>query len=269
MKKLPSYVSQASILGISLVVGLAGNANAAALQGRVGINPPTPMGGEEPSGVVFTGTGIVDPNGNPLTDFDFVPPTGGGVGAVVEINANPFNGFNDFAPFVGEIGTIKDVTALELLALSGLDGNLNPTGTPTPIPNFITLHDAFSFTLEEVGLPKYSYDDALNNTTVTLSVSGKFINLADGSLDESDGLGTFSVDFAGKTIAETQALFDEPGEIPSEFNPGTWSSNFVASADNPPPKTPEASNLLGLLIIGFGGISLFSRKKQCQIKTLD
>lgn len=262
MKKLPSYVFQASILGISLTVGLASNANAAALQGRVGINPPTPMGEEAPSGVVFTGTGIIDPNGNPLTDFDFVPPTGGGVGAVVELNANPFKGFNDFAPFVGAMGEIKDVTALELLGVNGLNATFTPTGTPTPIPNFINVPDAFSFTLGKVGLPQYSFDPDLGSTTVTVGVSGKFINLSDGSLDESDGLGTFSVDFAGKDITATKALFDEPGEVPPEFNPGTWSSNFVATApDNPTEAVPESSNLLGLLIIGFGGISLLVRKK--------
>jgi hypothetical protein len=261
MKTLPSYVSQASILGISLTVGLATNVNAAALQGRVGINPPTHMEGV-PSGVVFTGTGIVDPNGNPLTDFDFVPPNGGGVGAVVEINANPFQGSNDFEPFVGDMGKIIDVSASQLLAVGGLDTNFNPTGTPTPIPDFINVPDAFSFTLEKVGLPQYSFDSDLGSTTVTIGVGGKFVNLADGSLDESDGLGTYSVDFAGKTIAETKALFDEEGEVPSEFNPGTWSSNFVASADDVPPEVvPEASNLLGLLLIGFGGVSLLIRKK--------
>jgi hypothetical protein len=256
--KILSYVSQASILGISLTVGLASDADAAALQGRVGINPPTPIHSVA-SGVVFTGTGIVDPNGNPLTDFDFVPPTGGGVGAVVELNANPFQGFNDFAPFVGEMGTITDVKASQLLGLNGLDANFNPTGTPTPIPDFINIPDTFSFTLEDISLPQYSFDSDLGSTTVTIGVAGKFVNLSDGSLDESDGLGTFSVDFAGKTIAETKALFDQPGEVPSEFNPGTWSSNFVAS--NEDVVVPEASNLLGLLLIGFGGVSLLIRKK--------
>lgn len=262
MKKLPSYVFQASILGISLTVGLATNANAAALQGRVGINPPTPTGQEEPAGVVFTGTGIIAPNGNPLTDFDFVPPTDGGVGAVVELNANPFEGFNDFAPFVGAMGKIKDVTATELLAVNGVDATFTPTGEFTPILDFIKVDDAFSFTMKHIGLPQYSFDEELGSTTVTVGVSGKFINLSDGSLDESDGLGTFSVDFAGKNIPQTKALFDEPGEVPPEFNPGTWSSNFVATAsDNPTEAVPESSNLLSLLIIGCGGVSLLVRKK--------
>ncbi|VEP13267.1 exported hypothetical protein [Hyella patelloides LEGE 07179] len=257
MKNLLCYASGASILAISLTVGLAGNANAAALQGRVGINPPGEDGVE--SGVVFTGTGIIDPNGNPLTDFDFTPPTGGDVGAVVEINANPFNGFDDFASFVGNNGTIQDVTAEELLALGGLDDTFTPTGEPTPIPNFIEFPDAFSFTLEGVSAPQYSFNSG--DTTVTISAFGKFINLSDGSLDESNGRGTFSVDFAGKSIAETRALFDMPGEVPDEFNPGTWSSNFVAFSDNPPEVVPEASNLLGLLAVGLvGSGSLFKRK---------
>ena len=265
MNKILSYVSQLSTVGISLAIGAIGltnNANAAALQGRVGINPPSPVNGVS-TGVLLTGTGITGPNGNPLTDFDFVPPTGGGAGPVVELNANPNdNGFNDFLPFVDDTGTIKDVTVVELLALNGLDTNLASTGVPTPIPDFINIPGAFSFTLENVSFPEYSFSNVAGqiSTTVSVSVDGTFINLSDGSLDRSHGIGTFSVDFADKTIAETQALFDEPGEMPSQFNPGTWSSNFVAT--DKPIIVPEASNLLGLLLISFvGGVSMFRRKK--------
>ena len=232
----------------------AGAAEAAALQGRVGINPPSPVGGE-PSGVVFTGTGITDPTGIPLADLDFVPPPEGGTGAVVELNANPLpSGENDFAPFIGQTGTINDITVNQLLAVG--------SGSTT-IPGFINIPGAFDFTLTDVEFPVYTFDGT--GTTVSIGVTGNFINLSDGSNDVSSGTGTFSVDFADLTIAETQALFDEPGETPEEFNPGTWSSNLVATAETPvtPPVTPvpEASNMLGLLVIGLGGATILARKK--------
>lgn len=262
-----SYLSLGAA-SIAVLAG-AGAANAAALQGRVGINPPSNQG---QSGVIFRGTGIevpaaLNPDTPPLTDFDFVPPNNGGVGAVVEINANPFQGSNDFLPFVNQTGTIKDVTAEQLLATVGFDTSFNSI-PEVDIPEFINLPGSFSFTLESTSFPQYTFTPvnpsnlALGgDTTVSIGVTGTFINLSDGSLDESDGVGTFSVDFAGKTIAETQALFDEPGEVPIEFNPGTWSSNFVA-VENNIPTVPEASNLLGLLVIGLGGASMLIRKKQ-------
>ena len=252
--KLKSYIS----LGIAsaAVLGGANAASAAALQGRVGINPPSPVGGEQ-SGVILTGTGFNIPGTDlPATDFDFVPPEGGGTGAIVELNANPLpTGENDFQPFVGFTGDIQDVTALEI--------NDVVTGGDT-IPNFITIDDAFSVTLTDVEPSEYTFDGS--GTTVSIGVTGDFINLSDGSNDISQGVGTFSVDFAGLTIAETQELFDEAGEIPEGFTPGTWSSNFVVTAEEdvtPPGPTPvpEASNLLGLLVIGLGGASMLVRKK--------
>lgn len=248
--KLKSYIS----LGIAsaAVLGGANAASAAALQGRVGINPPNPDAGGA-TGVVFTGTGTDAPNGSPLTDLDFVPPRNAGSdgeGPVVELNANPLpTGENDFAPFIGELGDIQDVTAAELVAIAGGD----------TLENFITIGNEFSVTLTDVEFPVYTFDGG--GTTVSIGVEGDFINLSDGSGDVSQGVGTFSVDFAGLTIAETQELFDEPGEVPEEFTPGTWSSNFIVTADAPP-AVPEASNLLGLLVIGLGGASMLARKKK-------
>ena len=255
--KLKSYIS----LGIAsaAVLGGANAASAASLEGRVGINPPNPVNGIG-SGVILTGTGFDIPGTDlPATDFDFVPPENGGTGAVVELNANPLNtGENDFAPFIGDLGDIQDVTALEI--------NQVLTGGET-IPNFINIPDAFSVTLTDVEPSEYTFDGS--GTTVSIGVVGDFINLSDASNDVSQGVGTFSVDFAGLTIAETQELFDEAGEVPEGFTPGTWSSNFIVTAEEedvtPPPPgptpVPEASNLLGLLVIGLGGASMLVRKK--------
>ena len=249
--KLKSYIS----LGIAsaAVLGGANAASAAALQGRVGLNPPTPVGGQE-TGVILIGTGQTVPGSNlPATDFDWVPPEGGGTGAIVEINSNPLPPQDDFADFLGETGTIQDITAEEIFAVAAGE----------TIDDFIVIPDAFSVNVTSVGIPEYTFDGS--GTTISLGVNGDFINLSDGSGDVSQGVGTFSVDFAGFTIAETQALFDEPGEIPPQFNPGTYSSNWVVTADAPPPTpevVPEASNLLGLLVIGLGGASMLARKKK-------
>ncbi|VEP14442.1 exported hypothetical protein [Hyella patelloides LEGE 07179] len=251
---LRTYIS----LGVASVATLsgAGAAQAAALQGRVGINPPSPTPGGEQTGVVFTGTGItvgdVDPNApdptRPLTDLDFVPPEGGGTGPVVELNANPFNGSNDFAAFVGQTGDIRDLPFADTVDLIN-----------NPIPDFIVLDNAFSVTLTSLQFPEYTFDGT--GTTVSLGVTGDFINLSDGSNDVSFGTGTFSVDFAGLSIAETRALFDEPGETPDQFNPGTWSSNWVVEGEEHE-NIPEASNLLGLLAVGLGGAFVLARKKK-------
>lgn len=250
---LKSYFS----LGVASLAVVAGANSAQAatlqgLQGRVGINPPTPIGGVE-TGVIFIGTGQEDPNGNPLTDFDFVPPEGGGNGAVVEINANPLpTGENDFAPFVGAAGTAQDLTVAQLLPIT--------TGNAT-LPNFIQFPGAFSITLTEVNFPEYSFDGA--GTTVSLGVQGDFIDLSNGAV--SQGVGTFSVDFAGLTPDETRALFDEPGEVPDQFNPGTWSSNWVVTAaPHNVGVVPESSNLLGLLVMGLGGATMLLRKSKLQ-----
>jgi hypothetical protein len=243
--KLKSYIS----LGIAsaAVLGGANAASAAALQGRVGLNPPSPVGGEE-TGVILIGTGETVPGSDvPATDFDWVPPEGGGTGAIIEINSNPLPPQDDFADFVGETGTIQDITAEEIFAVAAGD----------TIDDFIVIPGAFSVNVTSVGIPDYTFDGS--GTTISLGVNGDFINLSDGSGDVSQGVGTFSVDFAGLTIAETQELFDEPGEVPVQFNPGTYSSNWVVTDDV---VVPEASNLLGLLVIGLGGASMLARKKK-------
>lgn len=260
MKNL-QHLSKISIVAIGLTLGFASNSNAAALQGRVGINPVN-QGGLA-AGVNLIGTGVTDPNGNPLTDFDFVPPedgnplvNGGTTGAVIELNANPVNSSNptspnDFLPFVTDEGTIKDLTLTEIQAVNG----------GAPLEEFLLLPDAFSFRLEQVNFPQYTFNNT--GTTVSVGVEGTFFNLSDGSNDESSGVGTFSVDFAGLEPNEVRALFDEPGELSSAFSPTTYSSNFVALANNDDTGVvvPEASNLLGLLVIGLSGASVITRKK--------
>jgi hypothetical protein len=245
-------------LGIASLAVLAGasSAQAASLEGRFGINPPTIPGVQ--TGISFTGTGQSATNADgdivPLTDLDFVPPSGGGNGAVVEINANPGpTGENDFVPFIGQTGTALDLTVAQLLPI---------TQGATTLPNFIEIPGSFSIELTGAELPLYSFDNS--GTTVSIGVGINVRNLADGSGDLSSGVGTFSVDFAGLTIDETKALFDEPGETPDQFNPGTWSSNFVVAEVHNNVVVPEASNLLGLLAIGLGGATMLVRKNKFQ-----
>ena len=264
--RIKSFISLGVVSIASL--GVANSAEAAALQGRVGINPFTAPGSGVQAGVNIIGSGLtlgdIDPTATgeeatfPVTSFDFVPPenidtpaTGGATGAVFELNANPENGFNDFLPFVTETGTIQDLSLNEIIAVN----------SGTPLNDFIVVEDAFSFQLTQINAPVYDFDGS--GTTVSIGVVGNFFNLSDGSNDISNGLGTFSVDFAGETPESTRALFDEAGELPDGFTPATWSSNFVALApDVPPETTPEASNIIGLLVLGLGGASAIARKKK-------
>lgn len=259
--KILQNISKISILAVGLTLGLASNSNAAALQGRVGINPVN-QGGLA-AGVNLIGTGVTDPNGNPLTDFDFVPPedgnpllNGGTTGAVIELNANPVNTSNptspnDFLPFVTEEGTIQDLTLAETQAIVG----------GAPLEDFILFPGAFSFQLEQVNFPQYTFDGS--GTTVSVGVEGTFFNLSDGSNDASVGVGTFSVDFAGLEPDEVRELFDEPGELSNQFSPTTYSSNFVATAPTPPRPTPEPGSILSLLAVGLiGSGSVFKRKNR-------
>lgn len=254
--KLKSYISL-GIASAAAVLSGANAAEAAALQGRVGINPVNDNG--DAAGVNLIGTGITGPNGNPLTVFDFVPPedpntlvTGGSTGAVIELNANNLdptdpNTPNDFAPFITDTGTIQDLGLEEITDI-------------TAIEEFISIPGAFSFQLESLNFPEYTFDGG--GTTVSVGVTGTFFNISDGTNDASDGVGTFSVDFAGLEPEQVRALFDEQGEISEAFNPTTWSSNFVATAEQPPNGVvPESSNLLGLLVIGLGGATMLVRKK--------
>lgn len=262
--KISQSLSQISILVVGLTVGFASSSQAAALQGRVGINPLNQNG--LAAGVKLIGTGVVDTNGNPLTSFDFVPPddgnplqNGGTTGAVIELNANPIDSVNptspnDFLPFVTDSGTIQDLTLAEIGVING----------GAPLDDFILVPDAFSFQLEQVNLPEYSFDGG--GTTVSIGVKGTFFNLSDGSNDTSSGVGTFSVDFAGLEPDEVRELFDEPGEIPAGFSPATYSSNFVAIAPTPDTATtPEPASILGLLVVGLmGSGSVFKRQNSSQ-----
>ena len=258
--KILQNVSKISILAVGLTLGLASNSNAAALQGRVGINPLN-QGGLA-AGVNLIGTGVTGPDGNPLTDFDFVPPedgnplvNGGTTGAVIELNANPVNTSNptspnDFEPFVAEEGTIQDLTLAETQAVN----------SGAPLEEFILVPGAFSFQLEQVNFPQYTSDSS--GTTISVGVEGTFFNLSDGSNDASSGVGTFSVDFAGLNPDEVRELFDEPGELSEQFSPTTYSSNFVTIAPTPDTATtPEPGSILSLLAVGLiGSGSVFKRK---------
>lgn len=251
-------------LGIASLAALVGasSSQAAALDGRVGVNPFNEGG--QPAGLNIIGTGLTAPNGDPLTSFDFVPPedpglpSGGTTGAVIELNANQREGGrNDFAPFVADTGTIQDLSIEEIGAINA----------GTPLDDFILTPGAFSFQLAQVNFPVYT--DTTEGTTVSVGVEGTFFNLSDGSNDASPGIGTFSVDFAGLDPDEVRALFDEPGELSEDFSPTTYSSNFVATEEDVPPpppgeRVPEASNLLGLLVVGFGGATMLMRKSKLQ-----
>lgn len=219
----------------------------AALLGGVSFSPVPAVD----SGVLFSGTGVNAPGTiNPLTDIDFTPPIDGGNGIIVELSAGVPEP-DDFLPFIGEEGTIQDVTVAE-------SESITPT---SPLVGFINIPNAFRFDLENIGFPSYDGGGG-DGTTISIRVEGKFVQLFDdpetlendiGSV--SIGVGTFSADFAGLSIDETRALFDEPGE---QFGPNSYSATFVATEQ----AIPESSNLVTLLGLGLiGGVMIIRQRK--------
>lgn len=254
-----STAVNALAITVACVLGSEQAASAASLQGRVGINPFNKDG--EEAGVTLIGSGLRDANNNPVVSYDFVPPTdrntpvtGGTTGAIVELNANSLNPLdpnspNDFVNFVGQTGTIQDLSFTEIASLGSID-------------DFILVENSFSFQLNSLGLPVYSFNQ--QGTTISLGAEGTFFNLSDGSNDASQGVGTLSIDFAGLTPAQVVTLFDENNEISPAFDPTTWSSNFVAVADGP--DTPivvvnESSTLFSLALLSLGSFFCLGKVK--------
>lgn len=202
-------------------------------------------------GLIFTGTGLTpdDVGGTgtePLPDIDFVEPINDGTGDIVLSAAA-----GDFTNFPVISVSIQDLC---------LPGTPNAcTGATFPPPSFdwfeATAADGsqFKFIADVISFPEYSQQG--NNTSVSVGVSGRVVNLLDPT-QISTGFANFSSDFAGRSISQVQALFDEPGE---SFGPQNWSADFVVSA----PSVPESSNSIGLLVLGLvgGGLAL---KKQLQ-----
>ncbi|MDJ0534316.1 MAG: hypothetical protein QNJ70_17855 [Xenococcaceae cyanobacterium MO_207.B15] len=263
--KIKSLVSLGAVsVGAVSILASATAAHAAALEGRFSIAPFNENG--QDAGVNFIGTGITFSDGDPLTEFDFVPsvdvvdngmggfelPGGGTTGAIIELNATPLNPLNpdtspnDFSAFVSDIGTIQDL---------GLDELLDINNNGNPLADFIVIDDAFSFELAFVEEPEYT--NTGSGTTVSVGVRGTVTNLFDGSFDESFGVGTFSVDFAGLNPNQVRGLFDEPGELSEALSPTSYSANFVVRE-----AVPESSNVLGLLALGLGGIAFIANNKR-------
>ncbi|GAB4528792.1 MAG: hypothetical protein Tsb0014_10350 [Pleurocapsa sp.] len=237
-----SSLSFVGLLTAGFLTGVS-SAQAAALTGGVSFRP-----GDD-GGVILTGTGVTDPDGDPLTDFDFVPPVGGGTGVIVELNSGT-PGPNDFEPFEGFSGAITDLTLAQTALIS----------PDNPLVGFIDIANGFRFDLEQISFPDYSTTSVgsiITGTTVSIGVSGQFVNTSDGSNDVSRGVGSFSVDFAGQTPDQVRALFDQGGEV---FGPNSYSATFVAFEQ--PIAVPESSNVVALLALGLGGATLIKRKNK-------
>jgi hypothetical protein len=239
-----SSLSFVGLLTAGFLTGVS-SAQAAALTGGVSFRP-----GDD-GGVILTGTGVTDPDGDPLTDLDFVPPVGGGSGVIVELNSGT-PGPNDFEPFEGFSGAIADLTLAQTSSI-----------TPdNPLVGFININNGFRFDLEQISFPDYSTTSVggiVTGTTVSIGVSGQFVNTSDGSNDVSRGVGSFSVDFAGQTPDQVRALFDQGGEV---FGPNSYSATFVAVQQPTPAPVPESSNVVALLALGLGGATLIKRKNK-------
>lgn len=180
------------------------------LQGFVGIAPK------------IGGVNITGGQSTLYSDFDFTP------GTIVQINANPLfeTGENDFLPFNGLEGTISDITG----------ARLEQVNAGLAFENFISVPNAFTFTLEQVSLPMFV--ESKFATTGQLSAFGTFY---DTNGNASSGELNFSADFAGMKLAQVQQL------VRSENNfVASWSLNAVATAQ--PADVPEPSLFIAMLL---------------------
>jgi len=100
------------------VVVEAESISEAGLEGTVNFIPL-----EQPGGLRLEATRYRAPNGDPLTNLDFVPPNQQGVGSLFTLNTGAGS---DFAPFQGWIGSIKDLAFPEYIT----GGNASPFPNP-------------------------------------------------------------------------------------------------------------------------------------------
>lgn len=256
----------------SFVVGgvvISGSAQAAALSGDVSISPFAP------GGVVLTGTGSTF-LGNPVTTFDFKPDplAPSNSGTVFEVN-----GTDDFAAFAGDFGFIRDLDSTDVSnfiadALGGPDyvktdfirvygrgGNgiydVNPT-TPKISGATDDVYE-FSFDLDDISAASYDTTTIAGklSTTVSLTLTGTFINQLDGG-SKSSGVFNAGVTFPNLDTAGVQALFDQAGEK-------TIAQNYALQGVATPTPTPEASTVSALLGFGLLG-SMFAFRKKANVK---
>ncbi len=261
-----------SLIASGLVFG-SGNAQAAALVGNVSISPAFGV----TSGVDLIGTGLTF-NGKPVTAFDFKPdtPSTATSGTVFEVT-----GTGSFASFIGDYGTIQDLSLADVSAfLTDAQGGANYVKN-----DFIRVYDRgannlyagepgifnvdpgaeaddileFAFDLEDISESAYTTTGTGSglSTSVSVTFTGFFRNLGDGSGDKSAGTFNANVNFPGLNTAAVQALFDQAGEVSRNNN---YSTQGVAATT----KTPESSTVGAL--IGFGLIgSSFALKKKVKL----
>lgn len=108
------------------VVVKTDSVSTAGLEGTVNFIPL-----DQPGGVRLEATPFTDPDLEPLTNIDFVPPDRQGVGALFTVNTGTGS---DFAPFQGWIGSIKD------LALTGSNGSPFPNPANPRVKDFIFIN---------------------------------------------------------------------------------------------------------------------------------
>lgn len=260
------------------VVMPASSADTAGLRGSFNFTPL-----EAPGGVKIQGTGFVDPDGDPLTNLDFLPPEGQGIGQIITINAGVGS---DFQAYQGWKGVIKD------LRLTGTNGVPFPGPNNPRITDFIRVNQpdpdgsgvvdgvrTGGFALDAVfaGFPEYQPAGPFN-TRVTISsqlqaykldTNGKRIEeqipittIPPGvKVFANAATGTFAATFPGDP-ATVRALFDNPNDPPvtASYDVSinvTPDSRFIPASEIPEPTTIISS----LLLLGGGAFKLNRRKR--------
>ena len=151
---------------------------------------------EQPGGLRLEATGLTDPDGNPLTNLDFVPPERQGRGSLFSVNTGRGS---DFEPFQGWIGQITDLY---------IPGTTTETvGQPIPNPenprveNFIVVNQApaggssivtvngievsgFAMDLNLLEFPIYSPRPTSTTVSLGLELQGYLLDASGDRIEE-------------------------------------------------------------------------------------
>jgi len=260
------------------VVDEASSADTAGLRGSFNFTPL-----EAPGGVKIEGTGFVDPDGDPLTNLDFLPPEGQGVGQIITINAGIGS---DFQAYQGWKGVIKD------LRLTGTNGVPFPNADNARIRDFIRVNQpdpdgsgvvdgdqtgGFAIDAVLIGFPQYQPAGSFNTrVTIATTLQAYKLDTSGNRIEEQipiptipEGLrvfanaatGTFAATFPGDP-ATVRELFDDPSDPPvtASYDVSinvTPDSRVILQSEIPEPTTILSS----LLLLGGGAFKLNRRKR--------
>jgi len=264
------------------VVMPASSADTAGLRGSFNFTPL-----EAPGGVKIQGTGFVDPDGDPLTNLDFLPPEGQGIGQIITINAGVGS---DFQAYQGWKGEVKD---LRLTGTNGVYFPGFPNADNARIRDFIRVNQdspdgdgkvdgvqTGGFALDAVfaGFPQYQPAGPFNTrVTISAQLQAYKLDTSGKRIEEqipittipkavnvfaNAATGTFAATFPG-TPNQVRALFDDPSDPPviASYDVSinvTPDSRIIRQDD----VIPEPTTILSsLLLLGGGAFKLNRRKR--------